>query len=214
MPNVPGSGRAPLSQGMIATARRRADAVDEALEPYIQDGRDVLVIEPSDLAMFRTEYDRLLPKTRANRIRDASFELFEYVDALLEGDIDASELDGSDSDERVAFHSHCQQRTLGLESHTIAVLERLGYTVKTSDVECCGMAGSFGYKLEYYDLSADIGLELCAQLAATGSDHVVASGTSCNDQIASLGEIEPVHPAELIAPDRSLNTSNTPTNHP
>jgi len=203
VPDVPGSGRAPLSQGMIATARQKAEAVTDALEPILEDGRDVVVIEPSDLAMFRNEYDRLLPESRAARIQEDSFELFEYVYGLLKNGIDADALSRPDDDVSVAYHSHCQQRTLGLEAHTVAVLERLGYDVTTSDVECCGMAGSFGYKLEYYDLSVDIAADLCGHLTADEPDHIVASGTSCIEQIGSVGDTKPVHPVELVAPGSS-----------
>ncbi len=102
----------------------------------------------------------------------------------------------------MAYHSHCQQRTLGLEEHTTAVLERLGYDVTTSDVECCGMAGSFGYKTEYYDLAMDVGEELGAQFETedTESRRVVASGTSCLEQLDALLARQPTHPIELVAP--------------
>jgi Fe-S oxidoreductase len=98
----------------------------------------------------------------------------------------------------VAYHSHCQQRTLGLEEYTEAVLERAGYDVTTSDVECCGMAGSFGYKSDYYELSMDVGESLAEQFA--GASTVVASGTSCMEQLDALLGPETRHPVELIDP--------------
>jgi Fe-S oxidoreductase len=98
------------------------------------------------------------------------------------------------------YHAHCQQRTLGLDAHTVAVLERLGYDVTTTDVECCGMAGSFGYKSEYYELSMDVGEHLASGLREEADRRVLASGTSCADQIDSLLGQPPSHPIELIAP--------------
>ncbi|MFB6268737.1 MAG: LUD domain-containing protein [Halobacterium sp.] len=194
------SGRAPLSQGMIATAREQAETVADSLDPYLDAGRDVVVVEPSDLAAFRDEYGRLLDDERADRIAEQSFEVVEYVYGLLENGADAGALSGGGD---VAYHSHCQQRTLGLDVYTEAVLERLGYDVVTSDVECCGMAGSFGYKSEYYELSVDVGETLRDQFEApTAADReVVASGASCHEQLGSLLARENRHPVELIAPE-------------
>ena len=205
VPDAGESGRAPLSQGMIATAEANCRDVYDTLEPHLEAGRDVVVIEPSDLALFRRESERLLPADHATRLADDSYEVLEYVYGLLEngGDPDVLTTPASTGGSgEVAYHSHCQQRTLGLEEHTTAVLERLGYDVVTSDVECCGMAGSFGYKTEYYDLAMDVGRELGRQFEAedTESRRVVASGTSCLEQLDALLTRQPRHPIELVAP--------------
>ncbi|WP_135825062.1 LUD domain-containing protein [Halorussus ruber] len=197
IPDLPASGRAPLSQGMISTAESRAEAVADALAPHLDADRDVVVIEPSDLAMFRADYRKLLPEEAASRIADRSYELFEYLYGLLENGADADTLRASDG-ERVAYHSHCQQRTLGLEEYTTEVLGELGYDVVSSDAECCGMAGSFGYKREYYELSMDVGTDLRDQFA--DEERVVASGTSCCEQLAALRDETVGHPIRRIAP--------------
>ncbi|MUV59676.1 LUD domain-containing protein [Halobacterium sp. CBA1126] len=194
------SGRAPLSQGMIATARENAERVTDSLDPYLDAGRDVVVVEPSDLAAFRREYERLLDADRAERLAEHSYEVLEYVYGLLENGADADALaSGGD----VAFHSHCQQRTLDVDVYTEAVFERLGYDVVTSDVECCGMAGSFGYKSEYYELSVDVGETLADQFAAedVAERELVASGASCDEQLESLLPQAATHPVELLAPE-------------
>ena len=206
VPDVAASGRAPLSQGMIATAESKAHSAFADLEPYLEDGRDVVVIEPSDLAMFQREYSRLLPTADHDRLADNAYEVVEYVYGLLETGGDASVLSGpgpADDADGVAYHSHCQQRTLGLERHTAAVLDRLGYDVVTSDAECCGMAGSFGYKSEYYELSVAVGEDLAEGFRSdVARDRtVVASGTSCLEQLDSLLDRPSTHPIELIAPD-------------
>jgi iron-sulfur cluster protein len=209
------SGRAPLSQGMIETARTNATRVADELDPYISAGYDVVVVEPSDLAAFRNEYERLLSDDRAQRLAETSYDIMEYVYGLLEHGADLSALSGPESTDRsgrtdeadetdgVAYHSHCQQRTLGLERHTEAVLDRLGYDVVTSDVECCGMAGSFGYKSEYYELSVDVGETLQEQFSRPETDgrRLVASGASCTEQLESLFPRATTHPIELIAPE-------------
>jgi iron-sulfur cluster protein len=194
------SGRAPLSQGMIETARENAVRVADSLDPYLHSGRDVVVVEPSDLAAFRREYERLLDGERARRLAENSYEVMEYVYGLLDNGADADVLAAGGD---VAYHSHCQQRTLDVDQYTEAVFERLGYDVVTSDVECCGMAGSFGYKSEYYELSVDVGETLAGQFEDAGveSRELVASGASCHEQLASLLPPENRHPVELIAPE-------------
>jgi iron-sulfur cluster protein len=200
VPEIASSGRAPLSQGMVATARDHAERVAGGLKPHLTDGRDVVVVEPSDLAMFEREYEKLLDSSTQDRIADNSYEIMEYIFGLLENGADPSVL-GTEGSKQIAYHSHCQQRTLGLESHTVAVLERFDFDVATSTVECCGMAGSFGYKSDYYDVSMAVGDDLQEQFTEEEmSDRtVVASGTSCLEQLDSLLERQPIHPVELLA---------------
>jgi Fe-S oxidoreductase len=204
VPEVPSSGRAPLSQGMVATAEEKAHAVYAALAEHVDAGRDVVVVEPSDLAMFDREYEKFLAPRSQQRLSEASYEVMEYLYGLLANGADAGALRAPGGDAGVAYHAHCQQRTLGLDGYTEAVLEEVGYDVVTSDVECCGMAGSFGYKSEYYELSMDVGSELEAQFTApeTRERRVVASGTSCLEQLDSLLARPSKHPVQLVAPER------------
>jgi len=199
VPPVPESGRAPLSQGMIETARERADAVHSALVGHIDRDRDIVVIEPSDLAMFREDYGNLLPEASADRLAEHSYEILEYVYGLLDNGADIDALSTTDG-VTAAYHSHCQQRTLDLEEHTTAVLSEAGYDVRTSDQECCGMAGSFGYKREYYEVADTLGEQLAENLGETGGQRLVASGTSCQEQLSGQYDRAVSHPVELLAP--------------
>ncbi len=201
VPSMPGAGRAPLSQGMIDTARAKAEAVSDELGPYLEQGYDVVVVEPSDLAMFRGEYERLLPAEAFEPLAEHSYEVGEYLYGLIENGSNPDQLANAGADSSVAYHSHCQQRTMELETYSVALLERCGYDVTTSDVECCGMAGSFGYKEQYYDLAMDVGENLATQIRDADVDHVVASGTSCTDQIGDLLGTAPRHVVELVAPE-------------
>ncbi|WP_440769284.1 LUD domain-containing protein [Natronorubrum sp. DTA28] len=208
VPDLPESGRAPLSQGMVATADRQASRLYGAVAEDLDAGRDIVVVEPSDLAAFQREYERLLPERSFERLRDNSYEICEYVYGLVENGADAELLspgsdardDHADDDrgEPIAYHSHCQQRTLGLEAPTTALLERCGYAPQTSSVECCGMAGSFGYKQEYYEVSMNVGDRLAREFEV--AETVVASGTSCGDQLETLLERSVPHPIEILAP--------------
>jgi Fe-S oxidoreductase len=103
---------------------------------------------------------------------------------------------------KLFYHSHCQQRTCNAASETVGVLRASGFDVVTSSVECCGMAGSFGYKRDYYDLSMAVGEDLFAQVRqceADGTPRVlVASGTSCHEQLlAGMGRVA-LHPTEVL----------------
>ena len=206
VPDLPGSGRPPLSQGMIATAESAAEDVYAGLASHVDAGRDVVVIEPSDLATFRREYERFLPEESHERLADASYDPMEYVFGLLEGGADPAALrapaEGTGpvaSGKRIAYHPHCQARTIGVGEYATAVFERLGYDVRVSETECCGMAGSFGYKSEYYELSMDVGEPLREQFGDTDRT-VVAAGTSCTEQLDALLDAAPTHPIEVIAP--------------
>ncbi|WP_439027605.1 LUD domain-containing protein [Haloarchaeobius sp. DT45] len=194
VPTVASSGRAPLSQGMVSTAETHAHEVYASLAEHIDAGRDVVVVEPSDLAMFDREYEKFLAPKAHERLADASYEVMEYIYGLLENGGDSEALASPPGE--VAYHSHCQQRTLGLEPYTVAVLEECGASVCTSDTECCGMAGSFGYKSEYYEMSMTVGAPLREQFADERT--VVASGTSCTEQLGDLLDQGIRHPVELL----------------
>ncbi|SNR24108.1 LUD domain-containing protein [Halorubrum vacuolatum] len=202
VPALPDAGRAPLSQGMITTAEEAAHDVYAALAEEIDAGRDVVVIEPSDLALFRREYERFLADAAHERLSGASYDVMEYVYGLLENGGEPEALrgpSGFDAERGVAYHPHCQGRTIGVGEYSTAVLERLDYDVLVSETECCGMAGSFGYKADYYELSMDVGEPLVEQFGGTGRT-VVAAGTSCGEQLDALLGSSVRHPVELIAP--------------
>jgi Fe-S oxidoreductase len=148
--------------------------------------------------MFREDYEHLLPAPSFERLAANSYGVLEYVYGLIENGADAGAL--ADGDGPVAYHSHCQGRTLGLDEYAAATLERLGYEVRSSDVPCCGMAGSFGYKSEYYEVSMDVGEQLREDLGSVDGERLVADGTSCSDQLGALYEREAPHPVELVAP--------------
>ncbi len=191
-------GRPALSQGMISTATARAETVSEVLAPHVEANRTIIFVEPTDLAMLKREYAKLLPAAEAERLADASQDVMSVLREQLEtsGSSRLSEGKG----QRLVYHSHCQQRTLDLESPTVDVLERLGFDVTTTSAECCGMAGSFGYKSEYYELSMRVGEALrdeVQELEGTEAT-VVASGVSCREQLEAVLDRDVVHPVQLL----------------
>ena len=203
---VVADGRAALSQGLIATAAEQARRCADVLLPWAQRGHDVIVVEPSVLAMFRLDWRHLLPRETFEQIRQRCFDPAEYLYSVTqrEGVSVQSLLDASRHPQgtRIFYHSHCQQKTIGAAAPVEALLRSAGFDVATSRVECCGMAGSFGYKKEYYDLSMAVGEDLFAQVREAERDGprtLVASGTSCLEQLQAGLRRPAVYVMELLA---------------
>jgi iron-sulfur cluster protein len=201
-------GRAALSQGLLTSAAEYAGKAAAHLERFVQDGRDIVVVEPSSLAIFRRDARHLLAtREQFERLRVASFEPVEYVARILTASQkkpdDIFDISRSPVGKRLFYHAHCQQKTIGCAKPTERLLRALGFDVATASVECCGMAGSFGYKKDFYDLSMAVGEDLFQQVrrAEDGAEPraLVASGTSCTEQLhAGLGR-KVIHPMELLA---------------
>jgi len=200
-------GRAAMSQGMIDTARSQALAMAAMLQPYLDAGRKIVVIEPSVLAMLRFDFKHLLDDPTAIAAFAAnSFDPLQAVwDIARESGIEVAKLFPAAQSRfgtRLFYHPHCQQKTCNAASQTIDLLRAAGFDVVTSSVECCGMAGSFGYKHDYYELSMAVGADLFAQVlraeAEGGPRVLVASGISCHEQLMAGLARTVLHPAELL----------------
>jgi iron-sulfur cluster protein len=201
-------GRAALSQGLLESATGYARKTAAHLDGFLRDGRDIIVVEPSSLAMFRRDGRHLFESVQQfERLRDSTFEPVEYVARLLakKGLCAGEVFDASLSPvgQRLFYHSHCQQKTIGCANSTETLLRSLGFEVATSSVECCGMAGSFGYKKEYYELSMAVGEDLFAQVRRAEDNAapraLIASGTSCTEQLHAGLHRQVLHPIELLA---------------
>jgi Fe-S oxidoreductase len=200
-------GRAALSQGLLATARECAQRAASMLNHYVEEGRDILVLEPSSLAMFRRDARHLLEtEAQFERIRAHSFEPVEYIENLLtksgRNPQDVFDVHLSPVGNRLFYHAHCQQKTIGCAAPTERLLGLLGFDVATSSVECCGMAGSFGYKKDFYDLSMAVGEDLFQQVRGAEKAEpraILASGTSCTEQLHAGLHRDVLHPVELLA---------------
>src|ERR1035437_5563698 len=199
-------GRAAMSQGMVETAQRQARALAPVLKRYVDEGRKIVVLEPSVLAMLRFDFKHLLddPGTQALLAQNSFEPLGVLWGVAQEMQLNLGQIFSASKcpqGTRLFYHSHCQQKTCNSATQTVEVLRAAGFDVATSSVECCGMAGSFGYKREYYELSMAVGEDLFAQVrraeAESGPRTLVASGISCHEQLsAGLGR-EVFHPADV-----------------
>jgi len=205
--DVSADGRASLSQGLIQTAKKQAEKTSRILLKHIREGREIVVIEPSVLAMFRLDNRHFLERNSFEEIRAHSFEAVEYLWRVLqERQLDPQEFFSASRHPlgtRLFYHSHCQQKTIGAAEPTESLLRAAGFDVVTSRVECCGMAGSFGYKKEFYDLSMAVGEDLFNQVRGAELDGglrtLVATGISCQEQIHAGLQRKVFHPMEVLA---------------
>jgi len=200
-------GRAALSQGMLDLAGKRAEKTTTYLKPFLSAGKDIVVVEPSVLALFRRDYAHFVDETDFRQLSNRSFDAIEYIYMKIkEHKINLADQFNMDAVKRspaVFFHAHCQQRTLSAHDATLKLLQDLNFKVYTSFVECCGMAGSFGYKKDFYDVSMRVSEDLARQIEQAERDNkdliILASGASCDDQIHSFNGRDVIHPAELLA---------------
>ncbi|MEF8819566.1 MAG: FAD-linked oxidase C-terminal domain-containing protein [Haloferacaceae archaeon] len=192
--DVAGSGRPPHSKGFVEAARSVARENVDALAPKVDEGWDVVVVEPSDAVMFQSDYLDLLSGDDVETVAANSYGVLEYVDAFrLDDAFDAA---GGAS---LTYHGHCHQKATKKDHHAVGVLRRAGYDVDPLDSTCCGMAGSFGYEAEHYSMSKAIGSILFDQVESSPGEQVVAPGASCRTQLGDEYEASVPTPVEMVA---------------
>jgi FAD/FMN-containing dehydrogenase/Fe-S oxidoreductase len=195
-------GRPLISQGRLQEARKLAAANVHALYDAAHDGQAIVFVEPSCLSAIREDAPDLLrgELQRRARVIAGRAVLFEEY---LEGECanGRATLALKPGPAHVLLHPHCHQRSMGLAAPAKALLTRIpGATVVDLDAGCCGMAGSFGYTRDHYDVSRAIAERklLPAARAMKDGSVLVAAGTSCRHQVADLAAVEAMHPAVLL----------------
>ncbi|HYN06327.1 MAG TPA: FAD-linked oxidase C-terminal domain-containing protein [Vicinamibacterales bacterium] len=201
-------GRPLISQGLLDEAQRRARDNAERLLPLAEAGRTLVFLEPSCLSAVREDAPDLL-SGEARRMALAVAGRAKLFEEWLEAECrdDRARLSLTPGPATVMLHGHCHQKSMNALAPAKALLSRIpGAKIVDPDAGCCGMAGSFGYMREHFDVSRDIGEHRLFPAARTlGANAVlVASGTSCRQQIADFTGVRAVHAAQLI---RSLMTS-------
>ena len=195
-------GRPMISQGLLAQARAAAAFNTDVLFPLAQSGARFVFFEPSCLSAMREDVPSLLrgeAQRRAAAVADQSV-LFED---LLEQQLEQypSTVSFAPRPGTIVLHGHCHQKAMGLLPAAKALLSRIPQAaVVDLDAGCCGMAGSFGYAAEHFDVSRAIGERrlLPAARRLEPADVLVAAGVSCRHQIADFTSARALHPAELL----------------
>ena len=197
------SGRTYLSKGLVEDAQKLAIRNVTLLKDLVTDEAPLVGLEPSAILTFRDEYPDLVPaelKADAQRIAKNTFLFEEWLAREADaGRVMASQF--TTKARRVKVHGHCHQKAISTMEPVMRVLSLpQNYAVEQIPSGCCGMAGSFGYEKEHYDLSMQIG-ELVlfpAVRQATGDVLISAAGTSCRHQIKDGTGRHAQHPAEIL----------------
>jgi Fe-S oxidoreductase len=202
---IVGAGASFLSKGFIEQARAHASKVLDEIKALDHGaGLSIVGCEPPEIYCLKHEYINLLPDRRVEieSIVKNVWLMDEFV--LRVGTIGNWE-QVNEKKEKITFHPHCHQRAEGLAddglpsgtSATVEMLRMAGFEVDLIDAGCCGMAGTFGYDAEHYELSMQVG-ELGVLPKVRGADCVVSTGSACRIQIKHGTGIEARHPLELV----------------
>ncbi|HDR88944.1 MAG TPA: FAD-binding oxidoreductase [Bacteroidetes bacterium] len=203
IPTCAESGRSYISKGLLRTARKRVQKNIRIFAPLVSHTRPMVGIEPSAILGFRDEY----PGLAGDELKEEARRLAEHalmIDEFLVREYEAGKIDSSlftDRPKKISLHGHCQQKAVASTESTRRMLEiPANYRVEEIPSGCCGMAGSFGYEKEHYELSMKVG-ELALFPALRELDETVevaAPGTSCRCQIKDGTGKKARHPVEIL----------------
>ena len=195
-------GRPLISQGLLGEARARAAETTHRLHAEVAAGKQLLFLEPSCLSAIRDDVPALLrddDQRQARQVADSCMLFEEFLEqAIRDG---KAQLMLRNGPSHVLLHGHCHQKSLGLLAPAKTLLERIpGTTVTDLDAGCCGLAGSFGYTKEHFDVSRKIGERRLFPAARSIEPNsvLVAAGVSCRHQVHDFTGITAVHPVELL----------------
>ncbi|ASV32048.1 FAD-binding and (Fe-S)-binding domain-containing protein [Maribacter cobaltidurans] len=196
------SGRTYLSKGFLRQAKKLVDRNTGKLHHFSSQGWPVLGLEPSAVLSFRDEYKRL---SNDREIAEAISNNCFLIEEFLAREIQKGVLESSMFTEEMAdikIHNHCHQKALSNQKVTFDILNLpKNYKVTIIPSGCCGMAGSFGYEREHYEISMKVGgLKLFPAIKNATSDTIIAAnGTSCRHQIFDGTKRIAHHPVSILA---------------
>ena len=197
------SGRTWLSKGLVRKAKIIANKNIELLSAVVSDKSPLIGIEPSAILTFRDEYPDLATDKNLEAAENLAHHSF-YIDEFIAKEIQAGNITKevfTTNAKTIVLHGHCQQKAVGSLADSVTALSLpANYTVQTIPSGCCGMAGSFGYEKEHYDVSMKIGeLVLFPSVRKNASSCTVAApGTSCRHQIKDGTGEKALHPIEIL----------------
>ena len=203
LPKQVESGRAWLSKGLLRQAKKIANQNIELLGGIVTNEIPLIGIEPSAILTFRDEYPDLADDhnvASANALAKNAFLIDEFIaNEITKGNIQKEAF--TKNAKLIKLHGHCQQKAIASVAPTQSILSfPENYKVEVIPSGCCGMAGSFGYEKEHYDLSMQIGeLVLLPAVRNQLSDTIIAApGTSCRHQIKDGAQKIALHPVEIL----------------
>lgn len=197
------SGRAWLSKGLLRDAKKIANKNISLLKNLVNKENPLLGVEPSAILTFRDEYIDLADDEQLDAAKELAKNVF-MIDEFIAAEIKLGHLNKSlftKEARLIKLHGHCQQKALSAVSHSVTMLSLPeNYRVETIPSGCCGMAGSFGYEKEHYQLSMQIGELVLLPAVRNQPDDVIiaAPGTSCRHQIKDGVGKKAYHPVEIL----------------
>ncbi len=195
------SGRTYLSKGFLKQAKKLVAQNMENLKEILNAGTPIVGLEPSAILSFRDEYQRLHDdKEQLQKLDKNSFLIEEFLAAeIVAGHISSDSF--TEEERTVKIHGHCHQKALSNQKVTFDVLNLpKNYKVTIIPSGCCGMAGSFGYEKEHYEVSMQVGgLKLFPAVKKSSENTLIAAnGTSCRHQIKDGTKREALHPVSIL----------------
>ncbi len=196
-------GRPLISKGLLTEARAAAEATVRALIEPARRGLPIVFVEPSCYSAVRDDHPHLLRgemESQSRSVANACMLFDEWAAARLTAAGAAAPHNRRSGPPQVLLHTHCHHRSLVGTEAALRALSALGAAVVDLDAGCCGMAGSFGYEREHYDVSRAVGERRLfpAVRDRAAQSVVVAAGFSCRHQIAHFAGADAVHPAVLL----------------
>jgi FAD/FMN-containing dehydrogenase/Fe-S oxidoreductase len=195
------SGRTFLSKGFLRQAKKLAEKNVSELYEYSSKGWPIVGLEPSAILSFRDEYHRFhLNKEKVASVSSGSWIIEEFLSKELADGTINSDLFTKEA-ATIKIHNHCHQKALSNQKVTFDILNLPeNYSVTIISSGCCGMAGSFGYEKEHYEVSMKIGsLKLFPSVKKAGNETIIAAnGTSCRHQIFDGTGKQAVHPVTVL----------------
>jgi Fe-S oxidoreductase len=184
---------------MLDKAVKNAAYNVDSLHPWAAAGKPIIACEPSCVLTIKDDYPALLrgeERRKAETVAGMCVTFEEFLENVL-----PRQLKFKSGPKKILVHGHCHQRALVGMEPTLGSLRRIpGAEVIDLDAGCCGMAGSFGYEKEHYEISRLIGEQRLfpAVRQADADTVIVASGFSCRTQIHHFTGKTAVHPAQLL----------------
>ena len=198
------SGRAAFSKGMLKRGRRLAIKNVNALKDVITGDSPLVGIEPSAILSFRDEYPDIVPAGMRNDAVKLAANCLLF-DEFIMREFEAGRIDRrlfTKEHAKIVLHGHCHQKSMASVEASAKMLSiPLNYSVETLPTGCCGMAGSFGYEKEHYNISMEIGEQVLFPGLRKYPEGVIVSapGTSCRQQIKDGTGKMALHPVEILA---------------
>ncbi|MXY93469.1 MAG: FAD-binding protein [Caldilineaceae bacterium SB0664_bin_27] len=209
-------GRPLITGGQADKVRGWVDRNVGLLAPFARQGLPIVGLEPSCILTLRDEYLELATdRESAQIVAEHALTFDEFIarettalEENKEGSQEGTDTPGSgfseiwrDEPGTVSLHGHCHQKALIGNEASVAALRAAGYAVQVIDSGCCGMAGDFGYGKGHFEVSRDIGEERLfpAVRELPAGSLLVASGTSCREQIEQFAGRAPLHMAQVLA---------------